>query len=382
MTTTTTTWRVPPWAWLPIAAAITAEAVSNALRAYGLGAHLDRFTVQAYGHDVSLAGAVLVLAAIAVSLSQARAAWVALTPIAPARQRIVAGLAAALLLAVSVTAMASHILEATRAKVADEGGARDRYDRAKMAYDTKAAELAALGDPRPVAVIQAEVQSTRIDMGVWRRSGQCADITREDTRKACEPILALYKERGAAARKAELAPEVDRLRQDLARLERPEQASDAETAVSAVWAWIMGLAVVFVATFGSVIFASAVARRTTDADRTQTSFAGTAPVGTFSGEFPDPPAPPRPRRRQRLPENVVPFAGKPQDRATIAGEHPVLVALAGISGPVSNRELARLMGVTDGEASKRVREASAAGLVDVRRAGRHVQISLRKTSAA
>lgn len=380
MTTTTTTWRVPPWAWLPIAAAITAEAVSNALRAYGLGAHLDRFTVQAYGHDVSLAGAVLVLAAIAVSLSQARAAWVALTPLAPARQRIVAGLAAALLLAVSVTAMASHILEASRAKVADEGGARESYDRAKAAYQAKAAELAALGDPRPVAVIQAEVQATRINMGVWRRSGQCADITRDDTKKACEPILALYKERGAAARKAELAPEVDRLRQDLARLERPEQASDAETAVSAVWAWIMGLAVVFVATFGSVIFASVgrATRLPSPGDTMQTSFA--AP--TFAIELPEPPVPPKPRRRQRLPENVVPFAGKAHERVTVAGEDPVVLALASISGTVSNRELARLMGVTDGEASKRVREAAAAGLVDARRAGRRVEIALRKTSAA
>ena len=45
MTSTTMRWRAPPAAWVPIALAIGVEAVSNALRAYGLGAHLDRFTV-------------------------------------------------------------------------------------------------------------------------------------------------------------------------------------------------------------------------------------------------------------------------------------------------------------------------------------------------
>jgi hypothetical protein len=171
------------------------------------------------------------------------------------RQRVVAGIAACLLLSISVTAMASHILEAQRAKVSDEGGARERYDRAKMAYDKAVAELATLGNPRPVSVVQAEVQSTKIDMTIWRRSQQCADISRDDTKAACEPILKLYKERGAAARKVELEPQVNRLRAELAKLERPTEASVSEVTVSGYWAWIMGLGVVFIATFGTVIFA-------------------------------------------------------------------------------------------------------------------------------
>lgn len=265
----TMAWRVPPWAYIPLGAAIIAEAVSNALRAYGLGAHLDHFTVSLNGHSVSIAGAVLVLAAVAISLSQARAAWVALTP-NPLRQRIVAGLAAALLLAVSATAMVSHILEAQRAKVADEGGARSAYDRAEAAYKRAAAELEALGTPRPVSVIQADVRNFKIDAALWRRSSQCEDATKPDTQAYCEPILALYKERGAAARKTELEPEVSRLRDELARLPRPDAVTAEEAAIGGWWAWIMGAAVVFVATFGSVIFARATRE---DSDRTgQTSF--------------------------------------------------------------------------------------------------------------
>ena len=257
MTTHTTRWRVPPWAWLPVGAAITAEAVSNALRAYGLGQHLDQFTMTAQGANVSLAGSVLVLAAVAISLSQARAAWVALTP-NPLRQRIVAGLAAALLLAVSATAMVSHILEAQRAKVADEGGARSAYDRVEAAYQRAATELEALGNPRPVSVIQADVRNFKIDAALWRRSSQCEDATRPDTQAYCEPILSLYKERGAAARKTELEPEVARLREELARLPRPEAVTVEEATIGGLWAWIMGAAVVFVATFGPVIFANQV----------------------------------------------------------------------------------------------------------------------------
>lgn len=254
MHTHSTTWRVPPWAYLPLSAAIVAEAISNALRAYGLGQHLEHFTVTIRGVPVSLAGSVLALAAVAISLSQARAAWVALTP-NPLRQRIVAGIAAALLLAVSVSAMASHILEAQRAKVADEGGARGAYDRAEAAYKRAAAELEALGTPRPVSVIQAEVKAFTIDPGLWRRSKQCEDATLPDTQAYCQPLIDLYKERGTAARKTELEPEAARLRDELANLPRPEVASASETAIGGWWAWIMGLAVVFVATFGSVIFA-------------------------------------------------------------------------------------------------------------------------------
>lgn len=358
MKTPTTHWRISPVAWLPISLAVAAESVSNALRAYGLGMHLDRFTVNIQGQPVSIAGAVLVLAAVAVSLSQTRAAWVALTPSGVRaehasgvmRQRIVAGIAAALLLSISITAMASHILEAQRAKVSDEGGARGRYDRAKTAYDTAAAELVKLGSPRPVPVIQAEVQSTKIDMSVWRRSQQCADISRDDTKAACEPILKLYKERGAAARKAELEPEVARLRAELAKLDRPEEATASESAVSGFWAWIMGLGVIFVATFGTVIFARVEVDRPTTANDNTSLGASVA---------------------HQQPRHPPTNGGHP---APTPADHPVIVALRRTKRPLSNDELATEMGVTKGEASKRWREVS--DQLTVTREGRELRIAL------
>ena len=299
MQTNTTSWRVPPLAWVPIGAAITAESVSNALRAYGLGTHLDRFTVQAYGQPVSIAGAVLVLAAIAVSLSQARAAWVALTPGAT-RQRIVSGLAALLLLTISVTAMASHILEAQRAKTSDESGARGLYDRTKAAHDKAAGELSRIDQARGIAEVRAAMDAAPVSRDVFRRTAECTAVTREDSFTACKPILDLRQEMGRAIRRAELEPEAKRLAGVLSGLARPEEARADETLVSGVWAWIMGLGLVFVATFGTVIFA-----------RVET--------GTGSTE-------PEPRGRDRVPVSVPAQRQVPRlvaSQAAVSAQRPV-----------------------------------------------------------
>ena len=376
MNTHTITWRVPLWAYVPLGAAITAEAVSNALRAYGLGQHLENFTVSIYGHNVSIAGSVLVLAAVAISLSQARAAWVALTP-NPLRQRIVAGLAAALLLAVSATAMVSHILEAQRAKVADEGGARSAYDRAEAAYKRAAGELEALGNPRPVSVIQADVRAFPIDPALWRRSKQCEEATKADTQAYCDPLLKLYKERGVAARKTELEPEVARLRDELANQTRPEAATAQEATVGGWWAWIMGAAVVFVATFGSVIFARATETATqatehrqpllpaeqsdfwtddTDLAR-QLGLGGKPGSGNWgnSGNGGSP---------ARLPKRPSPVGtGQPKGSPKSAFEADVLTRLALGQTIESQDDLAAAHGVHKGVASKWLKDMRERGLI-------------------
>jgi hypothetical protein len=91
----------------------------------------------------------------------------------------------------------------------------------------------------------------------------------------------------------------------------------------------------------------------------------TAPA-TFAGN--DGPAPNGGGKRsgkRPLPANVVSFA-----------DHPVRLALKNVDGPVSNNELASLMGVCPGEASKRWREIEPD--LHVTRAGRELRIALRK----
>ena len=260
MTASTTNWRISPAAWVPIAIAVVAEATSNALRAYGLGTHLEAFTLSAYGHEVSVAGSVLVMAAIAVSLSQARAAWVALLP-GMARQRIVAGLIATMLLAVSITAMASTILEAQRAKTTDEGDTRSRYDRAQSAYDNANTELKNLvaADVRTVSQVKADIDAVKVSGKVLEYTSNCTDFEKDlaQFRRSCQPLLQLRSQMADAQRKAELEAKVPDLKTMADALKPTEKAAVAEARVSEAWGWIMGFAVVFVATFGPVIFAKA-----------------------------------------------------------------------------------------------------------------------------
>lgn len=355
MTTPSMRWRIPLWAWAPIALAICAEACWNALRAYGLGRHIDGATlatnIWSGEVEISLAGVVLVLAALAVSLSQARAAWTTLRP-GPLRLRIVSGLAAALLLTVSLSSGISHLLEANRAKVSDGSGARKAYDDTARALERKEKELAGLGNPRPVRVVQADVQSLRIDAGVWRRSGQCSDITRDDTRDACQPVLALYKERWAAARKAELDQEVDALRADLAAMKRPDAEDAQESWANIVSAWAMVFAIVALATFGPVIFAVPI-------------ILPVDPGPLVRHDAPDTSPPPRGRRLAVVPKDVPPR------------HMPVVHALMRNGGAVdSNQALAELMSCSEGESTKRVDMALADGWIVIERIGKTKRIAL------
>ena len=83
--------------------------------------------------------------------------------------------------------------------------------------------------------------------------------------------------------------------------------------------------------------------------------------------------PPKPRgsRKTTVPTNVVAFPAK----------HPVVAALETNGGSAtSNRDLAKLMSVTEGEASKRVREVSH--LLNIERVGKETRISLKAGKVA
>lgn len=389
--TTTPRWKIPALAWIPITLAVSAEATSNALRAYGLGSHLEQFTVDLLDTPVSIAGSVLVLAAIAVSLSQTRAAWVALTP-GDTRQRVVSGIAACLLLAISISAMASHILEAQRAKTGDEGTSRAAYDRANQAYTAALADYTAVKSASTVASVKAAMDATPIDPKIRARTHGCSDVTTRASQDECEPVTRQRPALAAAERKAEIEGKLPALKSALDALKRPEAQAAAEQRVSGLWAWIMGIGVVMIATFGPAIFATVDAGLEADVDQSRVAALVAAPEDTFSrlksqalanvsfsplasmfaGELPDrlpenDPTPPRKRHKPtRLPENVIDFRA-----------HPVVTALKNNGGSVSsNRELARLMNVTDGESSKRCQEIE--GQLDIHRVGKELRIALRR----
>ena len=59
-------------------------------------------------------------------------------------------------------------------------------------------QLATLGRHRPVDVIKAELVAAAVPLHIWRRSRQCHDLTLEESRLACAPVLGLRKELAAA----------------------------------------------------------------------------------------------------------------------------------------------------------------------------------------
>lgn len=133
----------------------------------------------------------------------------------------------------------------------------------------------------------------------------------------------------------------------------------------------------------------------TISDRWQTSFPpAIVDPSLFSGNFPDAPMPDRPVGKRatlagkcsRLPARLVAVpandisAQPPENKGTraevaaVGGKHPVLTAIEQAGRPASNRELAGLMGVSEGEASKRWQEV--AGQLIVGRHGRQRVLAL------
>ena len=172
-----------------------------------------------------------------------------------ARQRALAAPIALLLLAVSVSALSLTLLEAQRGKNGDEGGQRTAYDIAKGNHEKADAELTSLDGTRTPAEVRAAMDAAPVSRVVFRRTEQCTDVTRDDSFEACKPILDLRQEMARAIRKIELEQAMPGLKAALDAAPRPAEPTWIEEQAASVWGWLMGLAVVLVATFGAPLFA-------------------------------------------------------------------------------------------------------------------------------
>jgi hypothetical protein len=77
-------------------------------------------------------------------------------------------------------------------------------------------QLATLGRHRPSAVIKAQLAEAAVPLHIWRRSHQCSDLTIEESRSACAPVLGLRKELAAAEAAERLEAQVTAGRAELA----------------------------------------------------------------------------------------------------------------------------------------------------------------------
>lgn len=201
------------------------------------------------------------LTAFALDLVKPQMLRAAGTSGAGAARRIAAGVVFGILFLASMIAVDGMMMKFRSDWAAGRGNAINAHADAKREVDRLDGEIAALGATRPVDTIQAAVQAVRIDPGIWRRSKQCSDVTLDASKEACKPVLELYKERGNAARKAELEPQLVAARAKLEKID-PPKAADPQAAALAAWLGsdearisylmvaILGLAVELVACLG------------------------------------------------------------------------------------------------------------------------------------
>lgn len=257
-----TMWRLSPLAFTAVAAATVGEAASNGLRAYGLGSALEQFTTTVRDHQVSVAGAILVLASIGISLAGGQATWSAFRSGGGFWRRLLAALVGIFCLSVSIWCMKTHQEAAFAVKVTAAAAEGNSYERAQAAYDKARAELDAMGTGRSTAEVRAAMENAPVSRRTFADTAECtsASMTASD-RKACKPILVLREEMATAIRRQDLQDRLDEANASLATLKPTAPSASAGTTVGLeeqrLLALAFGVAVVLVATLGPAVLAHA-----------------------------------------------------------------------------------------------------------------------------
>lgn len=338
--------------------------------------------------------------------------------------RVAAGLLGVIAFGISCLAAVGAASSGKQEASDPKAQAIERYDSAKRQQKKIEARLGELGRVPNVAEAEAAAASllSKLDPSISKRTKSCADLAPSSNgarqiavnRETCQSyidaqaMIAKAKEATTLRGKLEAA-------ETIVAEGRPASAdSQASTiaailglfinlkGISGIQAWtvlFIGLGLEICSPLAWATFASAQRGRVVrtsiskpsekvekidaatfadpEATFSEVKEAALANVGTsalaamFSGDQPDP-TPPRGGRKTR----------KSKPSATVIhfpAKHPVEAALERNGGSVaSNHELATLMGVSDGEASKRWPEIEH--LLDVNREGKRVRIAL-KTAA-
>ena len=99
-------------------------------------------------------------------------------------------------------------------------------------------QLATLGKYRPPDVIRTELAAAAVPQHIWRRSRQCHDLTLEEVRLACAPVLGLRRELAAAEAAERLEAQLVAGRAQLATVAVPGSVADPQ---ASALAWLTGV---------------------------------------------------------------------------------------------------------------------------------------------
>ena len=237
---------------------------SAALSATYYAAQAPQASIELQGLEIAPWVIFFAVTAFALDTAKPLMMQIAGTPGCGFLRRFAAGVCFLVLFAGSLIAVDGVLLKLRSDWAASRGGTIGLYNNAKKSLIDLEEEMDRLGPSRPVAEINALIAKHPIDMGVWRRSKECQVITRDDTKQLCDPILALYQERGRAARRTELEPKIAEARSKLAGMDPPMSADPQAEALSKVTGWdeaivayatvaVLGFAIEVVACFGTWI---------------------------------------------------------------------------------------------------------------------------------
>lgn len=173
--------------------------------------------------------------------------------------------ALALLLAVvSMWAIDGQLLKLRSDGTNPTANALSAHSRKEAELHKAEADLKNLGPSRPVGEVSAAMGKVRIDLDIFRRTGQCTDITKDESRKACEPLLTLREEMARANRRLELEQAITSARTWLDANPKPASADPqidtyskitglSDAFIALLITATLGLALELVSLFGPVL---------------------------------------------------------------------------------------------------------------------------------
>lgn len=186
-------------------------------------------------------------------------------------QAALPALVAGVLVVVSFFAVDGLLMQLRVGAAGRATDAQKAWDRSETDYRKAMEELDTLTGDRTIADVRAAMDAAPVPRGVFARTKECTDVTRDDSFASCKPILDLRQEMARAIRKQELEHDVASLKAQLDARERPpaadaqaeaiahaiawwrgaeQQPNDVTPLVMLVMCWLIGLGIEGVSTFG------------------------------------------------------------------------------------------------------------------------------------
>lgn len=153
---------------------------------------------------------------------------------AGAVRRSAAGLVFAILFLASMLAVDGFLVKLRSDWAATRGQAVSAYADARTAVTGLEAEFAKVASARTTQQVRTAMEKTHVHARTFINTRQCTQLTDDDDRRACRPILDLREEMAAAIRKADIEIKLTDARMKLGLLAAPKSA-DPQADALASW---------------------------------------------------------------------------------------------------------------------------------------------------